>query len=254
MALSCKRFLSCYKVVAKDSSMLPPQPTENHLPLSYVNSQDKLRVRLLVRLENLQWAYCAECLSLKSRKLFTPDALNASALERHCSRYDGVIQLCPCLHLTSRDRNNVRLLLRSPVTPRGEFRYGISALNVTGGDLLAIPVHYFQAKIERCEPARKLLSPIWLLGFASLVYSDSILWWLFHRSCCASVRMSSPRSDTSNSHGWRLYQMLQMLYYCLARTRNAGGPYFSSFLCGSVSWMVRSVTRSVLLASLLCWY
>lgn len=176
MALSCKRFLSCYKVVAKDSSMLPPQPTENHLPLSYVNSQDKLRVRLLVRLENLQWAYCAECLSLKSRKLFTPDALNASALERHCSRYDGVIQLCPCLHLTRRDRNNVRLLLRSPVTPRGEFRYGISALNVTGGDLLAIPVHYFQAKIERCEPARKLLSPIWLLGLASLVYSDSILW------------------------------------------------------------------------------
>lgn len=53
-------------------------------------------------------------------------------LERSCARYAGVIELCPCLHLTLRDRNNVRLLLRSPDTPCG-VRYGFFSFELDGG-------------------------------------------------------------------------------------------------------------------------
>lgn len=49
--------------------------------------------------------------------MFTPDALTVLPLKRRCKRYDGVIKLCPCLHFTCRDRNNVRALLRSSLTP-----------------------------------------------------------------------------------------------------------------------------------------
>lgn len=49
--------------------------------------------------------------------MFTPDALAVLPLKRRCTRYDGVIKLCPCLHFTRRDRNNVRVVLRSSLTP-----------------------------------------------------------------------------------------------------------------------------------------
>lgn len=124
LALSCKRFLSGYKVLVKEISMLPPQSSAHHLPLSYVSSQDKSRIQLLLRIENLRWAYCAECLSLKPRRLFTHDALSAPALQRRCARYDGVISICPCLNLTLRDRNHVSHLLWYQDTPHDEARYG----------------------------------------------------------------------------------------------------------------------------------
>lgn len=116
-ALTCKFLLKTYKGIIKDEAILPQQPTTHHLPLSFVNSDDELRVKLLMRLENSQWAYCAECFLLKPRRMFALDALAGPPLKRRCKRYDGVIKLCPCLHLTRRDRNNMRALLRSSFTP-----------------------------------------------------------------------------------------------------------------------------------------
>lgn len=117
LALTCKILFTIYTGIVKDKAILPRQPTIYHLPLSFVNSDDKLRVKLLVQLENSRWAYCAECFLLKPRGMFALDALAALPLKRRCTRYDGVIKLCPCLHFTRRDRNNVRLLLRSSLTP-----------------------------------------------------------------------------------------------------------------------------------------
>jgi hypothetical protein len=56
------------KRIFQDTAILLPQPTLNQLPLSFINSDDKLRVQLLTQLENSRWAYCAECflLSLES--------------------------------------------------------------------------------------------------------------------------------------------------------------------------------------------
>lgn len=68
----------------------------------------------------------------QAAKGLTPDALNAPALERRCARYDGVIELCPCLHLTLRDRNHVSLLLWSPDTPRDGVQYGIFGVERDG--------------------------------------------------------------------------------------------------------------------------
>lgn len=116
-ALTCKILFTKYKGIVKDKAVLPPQPTVHHLPLSFVNSDDKLRVKLLVQLEDSRWAYCAECFLLKPRGMFAPDALAVLPLKRRCTRYDGVIRLCPCLHFTRRDRNHVWVLLRSSPTP-----------------------------------------------------------------------------------------------------------------------------------------
>ena len=107
---------------AKNNSILLPQIADYRLPLSFVTSGNKLR-KQLVRLENSRWAYCAECLFLKPRKLFTPDELKAPSLKRCCKRYDGIIELCSCLCLTRRDRKNIFGLLQSPITTPG-FRYG----------------------------------------------------------------------------------------------------------------------------------
>lgn len=123
LALSCKKAFSQYRVFAKNNSILLPQFTDYRLPLSFVTSGNKLRKQLLVRLENSRWAYCAECLFLKPRKLFTPDELKAPSLKRCCKRYDGIIELCSCLCLTRRDRKNIFGLLQSPITTPG-FRYG----------------------------------------------------------------------------------------------------------------------------------
>ncbi|KAJ5794500.1 hypothetical protein N7457_001099 [Penicillium paradoxum] len=116
-ALTCKFLFATYKGTVKDKAILPQQPTIHRLPLSFVNSDDKLRVRLLVRLENSQWAYCAECFLLKPRRMFAPDSLAVLPLKRRCESYNGVIKFCPCLYFTLRDRNNVRALLRSSLTP-----------------------------------------------------------------------------------------------------------------------------------------
>ena len=120
-ALTCKVLLTKYKrVIKKDQLQVkvspPPTMCTHYLPLSFINSDNKLRIRLLVRLESSRWAYCAECFLLRPRGRFTPDALKALPLKRRCLRYDGAIQLCPCLHFTRRDRNNTRVILESSQT------------------------------------------------------------------------------------------------------------------------------------------
>lgn len=131
LAVCCRILLTAYKGIIKDKATLPPQPTIHHLPLSFVNSDDKLRIQLLVRLEDFRWKYCAQCFLLKPRRMFSPDALAVSPLERRCSRYDGVMKLCPCLHFTRRDRNNVRILLLSSPTTTSTY-YGCFGIYIEG--------------------------------------------------------------------------------------------------------------------------
>lgn len=91
--------------------------------LSYVHSNDKPRIELLTRLDDSRWAYCPECLLLKPRKKFKKDALLTSALERRCTQYDGVVEVCLCSSLTLRDRRN---LINFPQSHAGnrDARYG----------------------------------------------------------------------------------------------------------------------------------
>jgi hypothetical protein len=111
--------------------MLPPQPTDHRLPLSFVNSEDKLGNQLLARLENSQWKYCVECALLKPRKTFTSEEPTAPSPKRHCTRYDGIIEICPYLPLTRRDKKNLFHLLQSPITTPG-LRYGCYGLKRDG--------------------------------------------------------------------------------------------------------------------------
>jgi hypothetical protein len=56
LALTCKSIFSRYQPSAKHRSSLPPKSTKLHLPLSYVRSNHKTRVKLLTRLDNSRWA------------------------------------------------------------------------------------------------------------------------------------------------------------------------------------------------------
>lgn len=115
-ALTCKSLIATYKKMIKNSATNPRQPSMCYLPLSFVNSDDQLRIKLLAQLENSRWVYCAKCFLLKPRRMFKPDAPVALPLKKYCTYHHGVIKLCPCLHFTRRDRENVRILLRSSIT------------------------------------------------------------------------------------------------------------------------------------------
>jgi hypothetical protein len=82
-----------------------------------------LRNQLLLRLENHHWAYCAKCLKLHPRKQFTRKLLRKSALERSCTCYAGIADLCPCISLTIWGRDQLIKVLSSPAKP-AKTKYG----------------------------------------------------------------------------------------------------------------------------------
>lgn len=67
-ALTCKILFTTCQRTFQDKALLPHHATLNQLPLSFTNSDDKLRVQLLTQLESSRWAYCAECFLLKPQK------------------------------------------------------------------------------------------------------------------------------------------------------------------------------------------
>lgn len=163
-ALTCKILIAKYRRIIKNSATNPRQPSMCYLPLSFVNSDDQLRVKLLTKLENSRWAYCAKCFVLKLRRMFEPDAMVALPLQRNCTRHHRVIELCPCLHFTCRDRENVRIFsgrpsrsLRSEVTVMGFSRLpsrrlrpimAVSDLILTDGQVKVISARSTQAQID----------------------------------------------------------------------------------------------------------
>lgn len=63
--------------------------------------------------------------------MFKPNELEILPLKRRCTRYDAVIRLCPCIHLTSQDRSHARILRWSTLTPPPSH-YGCFGLEQDG--------------------------------------------------------------------------------------------------------------------------
>ena len=127
LSLSCKELFGLFGMVVQHKDLEFPRLLRMRNPILCVNSKDVPRNQLLLRLENRLWAYCANCLKLHPRKEFTRHSLRQSALERSCTYYAGIADLCPCISLTSRGRDQLVKILRSPLKPRktkhGPFEY-----------------------------------------------------------------------------------------------------------------------------------
>lgn len=129
LSLSCIELFGLFGTIVKHKDLEFPRLLRIRNPILCVNSQDVLRNQLLLRLKNRRWAYCAKCLKLHPRKEFTRHLLRQSALERSCTYYAGIADLCPCISLTIRGRDQLVKILKSPVKPAktkyGPFEYDL---------------------------------------------------------------------------------------------------------------------------------
>lgn len=72
------------------------------------------RIHLLCLLEDNKWACCAHCQKLHSRKEFPAGELSSTPSRRRCAKYARLLDICPCIILTPRDRARiVRYLQRT---------------------------------------------------------------------------------------------------------------------------------------------
>ena len=71
------------------------------------------RMTLLIQLEDSRWACCARCQKLHPRKELSESLPSFQSLEdtspwsRTCTRHAGILDLCPCVAMTLRDRKHI---------------------------------------------------------------------------------------------------------------------------------------------------
>ncbi|KAH8701672.1 hypothetical protein BGW36DRAFT_355827 [Talaromyces proteolyticus] len=108
--LSCKLFLNILSPTSHQFKFTGPFKAETHS--LYLNWPAAARNKLLVRLENARWACCCACLKLHPREEFSCKSLQSPPLERRCMYNAGIVDLCPCLSFTFRDRSRLVKLLK----------------------------------------------------------------------------------------------------------------------------------------------
>lgn len=134
LSLSCKELFGLFGTTVKHKDLEFPRLLRIRNPALCANRQDVLRNQLLLRLENRRWAYCAKCLKLHPRKEFTRHLLRQSALERSCTYYAGIADLCPCISLTIRGRDQLVKILKSPAT-LAKTKYGLFEYDIDDAGL-----------------------------------------------------------------------------------------------------------------------
>ena len=113
LALSCKGLYELFHTVLQAEQLrfphLAPRREEYFLDTRYVLSKEYLlRMELLVLLENSRWACCAACQKLHRRTEFLPRSRSKDyPLTRLCMFGAGLLDLCPCITLSIRDRKHV---------------------------------------------------------------------------------------------------------------------------------------------------
>ncbi|KAL1969461.1 hypothetical protein VTN77DRAFT_8899 [Rasamsonia byssochlamydoides] len=90
LALSCKAFLEL------SGSVLSDKEFRNQLTDS--------RYELLPRLEDGRWLYCSRCLKLHPAGEFPEYERKGRPYLRSCMIFAGIVELCPCIRLTFRDK------------------------------------------------------------------------------------------------------------------------------------------------------
>ncbi|KAJ6036671.1 hypothetical protein N7540_000950 [Penicillium herquei] len=128
LSLTCKKFYGLFRTISKDPQLVFPRLLLIRTPILCVNSKDLLRNQFLLRLENRKWTYCGDCLKLHPRKEFPKAALRGPRLEWRCQSEAGIVDLCPCIALTIRQRDKIIQMLESYKgsceTQYGSLKYG----------------------------------------------------------------------------------------------------------------------------------
>ncbi|KLJ10398.1 hypothetical protein EMPG_14211 [Blastomyces silverae] len=118
LALTCKTLLRFNKhaLAAPQFRFLP----SNVYDCEFMDNRDNFnteRWQLLRLLENDQWHCCSTCLKLHPTSRFSSWGILAPATRRVCTLGKaGIVNLCPCMNMTFRDKNKLIELLKAENT------------------------------------------------------------------------------------------------------------------------------------------
>lgn len=110
LAMTCKRLLAISGRALVDECL---RFQKDFAPLfhHYRNSQSfaSERWKLIERLEDRKWLACSKCLKLHPRTMFPAKEIRSSPMNRVCNLGEsaGVVDLCPCVKMTFRDKANL---------------------------------------------------------------------------------------------------------------------------------------------------
>lgn len=106
LALGCKGLYQLYSSVLKAKELHFPRASQNGR--WYITTEEyHHRMTLLLQLENHHWACCGRCQKLHPRQEFPSFELQDPPYKRKCMPWAGILDLCPCVALTIRDRKHV---------------------------------------------------------------------------------------------------------------------------------------------------
>lgn len=104
LGLSCKTFLTLSGSVLRDEELRFPRIIFDRDQGLRCDKATTARCELMLRLEDDRWRYCSRCLKLHPAREFHPLELEIPACWRRCNHLAGIVDLCPCLRLTFRDK------------------------------------------------------------------------------------------------------------------------------------------------------
>ena len=108
LAMSCKGLYQLFGSVLQADDLCFPRLSSRKGRYSQTKEYCS-RMTLLVQLEYSRWACCAACQKLHPRKEFSLFYMSEypSPRQRACKAWAGLVDLCPCITLTPRDKRRI---------------------------------------------------------------------------------------------------------------------------------------------------
>ena len=137
LAISSKRFHQLFSYVLEAEELHFPRMPRNGL--AYITTEQyNIRMSLLIQLQNDNWACCGRCQRLHpSREFSAQQLIDYDPWNRTCMAWAGILDLCPCIPLTVRDRTHIVKYLKSPKHRKPKLKsIDDGLLLLTGGQQL----------------------------------------------------------------------------------------------------------------------
>ena len=106
LAITCKGLYQLFGSVLQADDLWFPRLSSRKGRYSQTKEY-RSRMTLLVQLEDRHWACCAACQKLHPRKEFSSFYMYECPRKRECGPFVRVVDLCPCITLTLRDRKRI---------------------------------------------------------------------------------------------------------------------------------------------------
>lgn len=107
LALSCRDLYQLFKAAFDDDRLAFPRMPANERDVPYVQSEEyQVRMGLLKQLEDSRWACCGGCQRLHRREELEK-RMGSPPEIRTCKEGPWMVDICPCITLTARDRARI---------------------------------------------------------------------------------------------------------------------------------------------------